>query len=66
MVRKAKELIETKGISSAPNNKPGKMLQDDKCEGLYYDDEISSCMPGKDNFASVKECGKKEFTNKNG
>jgi hypothetical protein len=62
MVRKAKELVKAKGILSSPNPKPGNMLKDDLVKlvpEFYDDDEISRCMPGKTDFASVKEQGKR-------
>jgi hypothetical protein len=62
MVRKVKEFVEAKEIPSTPNTIPGKMLKDDSVKlvpEFYNDDEISSCMTGKKDFASVKECRKR-------
>jgi hypothetical protein len=53
MVRKARELVEAKGILSAANPKSGKMLGDDTVKlgsGFYEHDEISSCFPEKTIF----------------
>ena len=62
MVRKAKQLVNTRGILSTPNPKPGKMLSNDTVKLVYNffeNDEISRCMPGKKDFISVKEDGRK-------
>jgi hypothetical protein len=62
MVRKAKELVEAKGILSTLNPEPGKMLKDGTVKFVpkfYDDDEICRRMSGKKDFSSVTEDGKR-------
>jgi hypothetical protein len=61
MARKAKAHVEAKRVLYTPSPKPGKALNVDTeklVSEFYYDDEISRYMPGKKDFASVKEHGK--------
>jgi hypothetical protein len=57
MVRKTKELVKVNGILHKPNPEPGKMLKYGNVKSVlkFYDDDISRCVPGKRDFASVKE-----------
>ena len=67
MVRKAKELVEQKGILSIPNPKPGKALQEDTVDiitKLYESDEVSRLMPGRKDFVSVKQAGQRVHVQK--
>ncbi|KAL5505266.1 hypothetical protein EMCRGX_G006670 [Ephydatia muelleri] len=60
MARRAKELVDEKGILSTPNTKIGKCLSDATVQLLqdfYTSDEVSRAMPGKKDYISV---GRKE------
>jgi len=57
MARKAKELVEEKGVLSLPGPKPGPSLPPetvDTVRTFYESDDISRIMPGKKDFVSVK------------
>jgi hypothetical protein len=51
MIRCAKQLVKAKGVLCTPNCKPVKMLKDDTVKPFVN-------LPGKRDFASVKEHGK--------
>ena len=62
MVRKAKDLVKRKGILSSPNPKPGHVLATetaDHVRSFYECDEVSRMLPGKKDFVSVKQEGKR-------
>ena len=64
MARRAKELVDEKGILSTPNTKIGKCLPDATVQLLqdfYTSDEVSRAMPGKKDYISV---GRKEHRQK--
>lgn len=60
--RKAKKLLNEKGVMSSPDPKPGRTL-DTATESLvkefYENDEVSRQMPGKKDFVSVIKDGKR-------
>jgi hypothetical protein len=61
MVRKAKKLVEEKGILSTPNPRSGKTLPSsivDEIKHFYYSDTISRLMPGMKDYVSVCINGK--------
>jgi len=63
MGRKAKKLVEEKGILSTPNPKLGKRLTKDTADGIklfYCSDSISRLMPGMKDFVSVIVNGKRQ------
>ena len=56
IARKAKQLVDEKGILSTPDPKPGDTLPQctvDLVSGFYESDETSRIMPGKKDFVSV-------------
>ena len=58
MARKAKQLVEEKGILSTPNPKPGHSLPSksvDLIKSFYESDDISRAMPGKKDFVSIRQ-----------
>ena len=62
MARKCKQLVREKGILSNPDPKPGPSLPSKTVEtvtNFYQSDEISRIMPGKKDFVSVKQEGKR-------
>ena len=62
MVRKAKDLVKKKGILSTPNPKVGQILATetaDHVRSFYECDEVSRMLPGKKDFVSVKQEGKR-------
>ena len=62
MARKSKELVEEKGVLSLPGPKPGPSLPPetvDTVHTFYESDDISRIMPGKKDFVSVKQEGKR-------
>ena len=64
MARRAKDLVDEKGILSTPNTKIGKCLPDatvQLVQDFYASDEVSSAMPGKKDYISV---GRKEHRQK--
>ena len=64
MARRAKDLVDEKGILSTPNTKIGKCLPDATVQLLqdfYTSDEVSRAMPGKKDYISV---GRKEHRQK--
>jgi hypothetical protein len=56
VIRKAKELVNSKGMLCTLNPKPGQVKKDDtvKLVHEFYDDGITRCVPGETNFASIK------------
>ena len=49
MVRRARKLVQQKGILSTPNLKPGHSIAAETCESFcrfYESDEVSRIMPG--------------------
>jgi hypothetical protein len=61
VIRKTKELANSKRMLSAPNPKPGQVQKDDTTKlvhEFYDDDGITRCVTSKTNFVSVKELGK--------
>ena len=67
MARKSKELVKEKGILSLPGPKPGPSLPPETVEIVhtYYEsDEIGRVMPGKKDFISVKQEGKRTHVQK--
>ena len=62
MARKAKELVKEKGVLSLPGHKVGHPLAAETVELVsvfYQSDDISRVMPGKKDFVSVKQEGKR-------
>jgi len=58
MVRKAKQLVEEKGILATPNPKPGHTLPQttiDIVTNFYESDENSRMMPGRKDFVSIRK-----------
>ena len=58
MVRRAKELVNQKGIMSTPDIKKGHPLPSETCtlvQSFYEDDEVSRMMPGRKDFVSVRQ-----------
>ena len=67
MVRRAKDLVKQKGILSMPNPKPGQVLATettDLVQSFYEYDEVSRMLPGKKDFVSVKQEGKRVHVQK--
>jgi hypothetical protein len=67
MVRKAKKLVEEKGILTTPNPKAGKTLLQktaDEVKDFYSSDEISRMMPGKKDYVSITMDGKRQHVQK--
>ncbi len=68
MARKAKALLQTKGILSTPDlKKPSNILSpeiDRIIDEFYIDDEVSSMMPGKKDCVSMVIDGKKQKVQK--
>ena len=62
MAKKAKDLVQEKGILASPNPKPGHSLPSKVVEivrAFYTSDEVSRLMPGKKDFVTVKKDGKR-------
>ena len=58
MAQKAKDLVKEKGILTTPNPKLGHPLAPKTADlvcGFYESDDVSRIMPGKKDFASVKQ-----------
>ena len=67
MVKKAKDLVQKKGILSTPNPRPGHVLAKettDVVQNFYECDEVSRMLPGKKYFVSVKQEGKRVHVQK--
>ena len=62
MARKAKQLVLEKGIFATPNPKPGHFLpikSVDLVKSFYESDDVSRVMPGKKDFVSIIQGGKR-------
>ena len=67
MARKSKDLVKQKGVLSLPGPKPGPSLLPETVEivhAFYEHDDISQVMPGKKDFVSVKQEGKRVHVQK--
>ena len=67
MVRKAKKLVEDKGILSTPSQKAGRTLSAivvDNVRKFYCDDSISRPMPGMKDYVSVNVNGHRQHIQK--
>ena len=67
MARKSKELVKEKGVLSLPGPKPGPSLLPETVDivhAFYESDDISRVMPGKKDFVSVKQEGKRVHVQK--
>ena len=67
MARKSKDLVKEKGVLSHPGPKPGPSLPQetvDVVHAFYEYDNISRVMPGKKDFVSVKQNGKRVHVQK--
>ncbi len=62
MAQKAKKLVQEKGILSLPDLKVGPLLLPETVSTVrefYESDDISRIMPGKRNFVSIRQKGKR-------
>ena len=62
MARKSKQLVREKGVLSSPDPKPGHSLPSatlKQVADFYESDEVSRMMPGKKDFVSVRQEGKR-------
>ena len=67
MARKSKDLVKEKGVLSHPGPKPGPSLPQETVgvvHAFYEYDNISRVMPGKKDFVSVKQDGKRVHVQK--
>ena len=67
MARKSKDLVKKKGVLSLPGPKPGPSLLPETVDivhAFYEHDDISRVMPGKKDFVSVKQEGKRVHVQK--
>jgi hypothetical protein len=66
MVRKAKKLVEEKGILSTPNRPSGKTLPNITVDNvkLFYCSDMISLMPGMKDYVSVNIEGKRQHVQK--
>ena len=67
MARKSKQLVQDKGILSSPNPKAGPSLPSETVKlviEFYESDEISRTMPGRKDFVSVRQEGKRVHVQK--
>ena len=67
MVRKAKKLVEDRGILSSPNQKAGRTLPSnvvDSVRAFYCSDSTSRLMPGMKDYVSVNVAGQRQHIQK--
>jgi len=67
MARKARKLVEEKGILSTPNVKAGKTLAQktvQEVNDFYHSNEVSRIMPGKKDYISVTVDGERQHVQK--
>ena len=67
MARKSKQLVREKGVLSSPDPKPGHSLPSETVKlvtDFYQSDEISRMMPGRKDFVSVRQEGRRVHVQK--
>ena len=67
MARRSKEIVKEKGVLSLPSPKHGPSLLPERLDiihAFYESDDISRIMPGKKDFVSVKQEGKRVHVQK--